>query len=151
MGAVSALTLVGCGDGPSTPSLPDFWSVGVVTCENCPGLSNAEFVAGTPAYRARLRTGQLTSVVLTLCGIDRPGRDPDGQVVRWLIGDPDVISVTPSGTGSATIAALRPGVSTLAAEVRTPDGRVHQAPMLHSRIPVSRCGDLPPLVWEIVP
>jgi hypothetical protein len=151
--AVVALS-IGCGsDPPASSSRPpaDFWAVNVVLCGNCPGLTNAQFVTNDLPHRARLKAGDLTSVVIGLCAVDRPYRTPDGQVTRWIIGDPSVISIQPSGSGSATIAAMRTGVTTLRAEVVTPDGTVHQAPLIYTLDAVRRCEDYPPLVFEITP
>lgn len=152
-----AATGPNCGDESATHPTPqptpmtESWYVSPVLCENCPGLTNVEFDRTVTPHRARLPVGALTSLrasALVGCGTD----EVTLHIVRWITGDPSVISVTPSSTESAIVQGLKPGTSSLRAERQLPSGTLSLGDLQDGfESPAShRCEVLPALVFEIV-
>jgi len=147
----------GCGDNPATNPTPEptpvaeSWYVSPVLCGNCPGLTNVDFDRTVTPHRARLPVGALTSLranALFGCGTD----EVTLHIVRWIVGDPSVISVEPSSAESAIVTALKPGLSSLRAERQLPTGALGlgdlQDGFESSELP--RCQGLPALVFEVI-
>jgi hypothetical protein len=152
--ALSSVVLAACGDSGSTPTpqptpVEDSWFTFVVQCSGCPGLTNAAIDRTVTPHRARLRVGQLTS----LRAASRDGCEAGQnalQITRWVPGDPSVLKVEPSGSDSAIVTALAPGLSSVTVERQLPSGGRSERGLRDAQT-TSGCGLLPELVFEIVP
>lgn len=153
--AFPAVLLASCGDSASEPTrqptpapAQDNWYTFVVQCTNCPGLTNTEIDRSTVPYRARLRVGQLTSLRAVVRFSCEPAQI-QLDITRWVAGNPQVVKVEPSGTESAIVTALSPGISTITVERRYTDGTLSQKSLKDSQNN-SGCGLLPDIVFEII-
>lgn len=152
--AFAAVLLASCGDSASEPTpqptpTQDNWYTFVVQCTNCSGLTNAEIDRSTVPHRARLRVGQLTSLRAVVRFACEPAQI-QLDITRWIVGNPQVVKVEPSGTESAIVTALSPGISTITVERRYTDGSLSQKSLKDSQNN-SGCGLLPDIVFEIIP
>jgi hypothetical protein len=155
---LGALLLVACGDSTSEPTprttptpAQDNWFAFVGQCSNCPGLTNAVIDRSSVPYRARLRVGQRSSLRAAVRFSCEPEQVPL-DVTRWIVGNPQAITVQPSSTESAIVTAVAPGISTI--HGRAPIRRRHaesDQKSLKDGQDTSGCGLLPDLVFEIVP
>jgi len=150
----SAALLAACSDSGSTPTpqptpVEDSWFTFVVQCTGCPGLTNAAIDRTVTPYRARLRVGQLTS----LRAASRDGCEALQnalQITRWTPSDPKVLKLEPSGSDSAIVTALAPGLSAITVERQLPTGGRSERGLRDAQT-TAGCGRLPELVFEIAP
>jgi hypothetical protein len=150
----SAALLTACGDSGSMPTpqpsgVEDSWFTFVVQCTGCPGLTNATIDRTVTPHRARLRVGQLTSIRAA----SRDGCEALQnalQITRWTPGDPSVLKLEPSGSDSAIVTALGPGLSSVTVERQLPTGARSERGLRDAQT-TSGCGLLPELVFEILP
>jgi hypothetical protein len=151
----SAAILAACSDSGSMPDpqatpAEDSWFTFVVQCAaGCPGLTNAAIDRTVTPYRARLRVGQLTS----LRAASRDGCEALQnalQITRWTPSDPSILKVEPSGSDSAIVTALAPGISAVTVERQLPSGGRSERGLRDAQT-TSGCGRLPELVFEIAP
>ena len=145
----------GCGKAPPSPTnaRPDHPRfLNVVSCSNCPGLTNVTYDRNGNPHWAQLPVGAQTSVILTECLVDDPGssQGPEARVSRWVT-DPTVLSIVPSGTGSATVKALRPGFTLLEAEIDLADGTTGRARLIDALAGIpAACSLYPGLIFRAV-
>lgn len=123
-----------------------------VMCANCPGLTNVEIDRSVMPHRARLAVGRLTS--LRAAAIDGC-RDSQAalDIARWTVSDPSVIRVEPTSPESAKVTALAPGVVSVTADRRLPDGTLSRLRLRDgfAPLPPTLCSSLPGLLVEVVP
>ena len=155
---LSSVAMIGCGGDPVGGPAPgpspgeEGAYVFTVMCANCPGLTNVEIDRAVMPHRARLRVGRSTS--LRAAAIDGC-RDSQSTVdiVRWTVTDPSVARVEPTSSESAILTALMPGVVTVTADRRLPDGTLSRLRLRDgfAPLPPTLCSSLPGLLLEVVP
>jgi hypothetical protein len=123
-----------------------------VMCANCPGLTNVDIDRSVMPHRARLAVGRFTSLrAAAIQGC----RDSQAtlEIVRWAVSDPSVLRVEPTSSESATVTALAPGVVSVTAERRLPDGTLSRLRLRDgfAPLPPTLCSSLPALLFEVVP
>jgi hypothetical protein len=153
-----SVAVICCGGDPvSAPApeptpRPEGAYVFTVMCANCPGLTNVDIDRSVMPHRARLSVGRFTSLrVAPITGC----RDFQTtlEIVRWTVSDPSVLSIEPTSSESATVMALTPGVVSLTADRRLPDGTLGRLSLRDgfAPLPPTVCSSLPGLVFEVVP
>jgi hypothetical protein len=153
-----SVTMFGCGSDPpggpaaEPPSHPEGAYVFTVMCANCAGLTDVDIDRSVVPHRARLAVGRLTS--LRAAAIDGC-RDFQTtlDIARWTVSDPSVLRVEPTSSESATVTALAPGLVSLAADRRLPDGTLARLRLRDgfAPLPPTLCSSLPALLFEVVP
>jgi hypothetical protein len=121
-------------------------------CANCAGLTNVEIDRSVMPHRARLAVGRSTSLrAATIDGCRQTQTTLD--IVRWTTSNPSVLSVEPTSSESATVLALTPGVVSLTADRRLPDGTLGRLRLRDgfAPLPPTLCSSLPALLLEVVP
>jgi hypothetical protein len=123
-----------------------------VMCANCPGLTNVDIDRSVVPHRARLAVGRLTSLraaVIDGCF----GSQVKLDIVRWTVSDPSVMRVEPTSSESVTVTALTPGVVSVTADRRLPDGTLSRLRLRDgfAPLPPTLCSSLPALLIEVVP
>jgi hypothetical protein len=153
-----SLAVVCCGSDPPggpapqpSPRQEDAY-VFTVMCANCPGLTNVEIDRAVVPHRARLAVGRFTSLraaVIDGCRESQATVD----IVRWQVSDPTVLSLQPTSPESATVTALAPGLVSVTADRRLPDGTLRRLRLRDgfAPLPPTVCSSLPALLFEVVP
>jgi hypothetical protein len=153
-----SIAVICCGsEPPAAPApeptpRPEGAYVFTVMCANCPGLTNVDIDRSVVPHRARIAVGRVTSLraaPITGCRDFQTTLD----IVRWTVSDPSVLSVEPSSSESATVTALTPGVVSVTADRRLPDGTVARLRLRDgfAPLPPTLCSSLPALLFEVVP
>jgi len=154
---ILSIAVIGCGSDPAGPAPeepfhPEGAYVFPVLCINCPGLTNVEIDRSVIPHRARLAVGRSTSLratTITGCG------QPPGtvEIVRWTASDSALMSIEPTSSESATVTALAPGVVSVTADRRLPDGTLSRVRLRDGFAPQppTLCSYLPALLFEVVP
>ena len=154
---VLSLVVGGCGSDPAGPAPeepfhPEGAYVFTVMCINCPGLTNVEIDRSVIPHRARLGVGRITSLRATIIGgCGQAAGTVD--IVRWTVSDPALMSIEPTSSESATVTALAPGVVSVTADRRLPDGTLSHVRLRDGFAPQppTLCSYLPALLFEVVP
>jgi hypothetical protein len=140
------------GPAPEPIPRPEGAYVFTVMCANCPGLTNVEIDRSVVPHRARLAVGRFTS--LRAAAIDGC-RDFQAtlDIARWNVSDPSVMRVEPTSPESAKVTALAPGVVSVTADRRLPDGTLSRLRLRDgfAPLPPTLCSSLPGLLVEVVP
>jgi len=153
-----SVAVICCGSDPPAAPAPEPTPhqegayVFTVMCANCPGLTNVDIDRSVVPHRARLSVGRFTSLraaPITGCRDFQTTLD----IVRWTVSDPSVLSVEPTSSESATVMALTPGVVSVIADRRLPDGTLSRLPLRDgfAPLPPTVCSSLPALLFEVVP
>jgi hypothetical protein len=137
---------------PEPPPRQEGAYVFTVMCANCPGLTNVDIDRSVMPHRARLAVGRFTSLraaPITGCRDFQTTLD----IVRWTVSDPAVLSIEPTGSESATVMALTPGLVSVTADRRLPDGTLSRLRLRDgfAPLPPTLCSSLPALLFEVVP
>jgi hypothetical protein len=121
-------------------------------CANCPGLTNVAIDRSAMPHRARLAVGRSTSLRAAVIDGCRESQ-ATLEIVRWQVSDPTVLSLEPTSSESATVTALVPGVVSLTADRRMPDGTLSRLRLRDgfAPLPPTLCSSLPALLLEVVP
>jgi len=155
---LSSVAVIGCGGDPFAGPAPgpspgeEGAYVFTVMCANCPGLTNVDIDRSILPHRGRLAVGRSTSIraaAIDGCRYSQTTLD----IVRWTVSDPSVVSLEPTSSESAILRALRPGVVSLTADRKLPDGTLSRLALRDgfAPLPPTVCSSLPPLLLEIVP
>jgi len=154
---ILSIAVIGCGSDPAGPAPeepfhPEGAYVFTVMCINCPGLTNVEIDRSVIPHRARLAVGRSTSLrATTIAGC---GQSPGTvEILRWTASDSALMSIEPTSSESATVTALAPGVVSVTADRRLPDGTLSRVRLRDGFAPQppTLCSYLPALLFEVVP